>query len=548
MSVEGPIAAEDVVSEAVSLEEPIKVSPEEKLKILLTEGGSKKEAFKLLGDFFGQDLTQRVVDTGISKHWPDQLGSQQCLILTATIGQRLTLEDLESCYKELRSGEKTRSILNYSKLSGTELWWAGAAKNLAPESLDHLIGLFRNPLQAIDPSFPNPLGERLLEGKLYRTRSVSYTFYDYVVGELAKQGDKTRPEFLMAPRELIARTIAYADPTMTEVGMLMRRFDENTGKFDYYQISEQLHESGLHAYLLTPLDSRKNLPAQLIFRGTDCEYSTHRDLDPTGVGKQVFDRCAPEIQAMVARYAAKVKNPKVEVIGHSLGGADAQRAMIVLVDPANPFHLSEVRLFAYCSPKLDHPTYYAWQNHLKTLATHSHKPEIHLNFAHHESDLITMTGDEILSGIDEYYVQCSYLVVKSPSGYTNTKLHHTYPFFNFGNFDFSVDERFFEFFQSVSEEELSACIRKLEDLQNSYQWYLSLKRYFVTVENPEDIQKRIEELRAKRERLHDHNHRHLNQSWLVWSAHNTVKYSLHLRPVIYPIFAWYNGIKSKKKG
>ena len=56
---------------------------------------------------------------------------------------------------------------------------------------------------------------------------------------------------------------------------------------------------------------------------------------------------------MLATYANTTKKAKLEIIGHSLGGTDAQRTLINLVDPENDFHFSEIALFSYSSPKLD---------------------------------------------------------------------------------------------------------------------------------------------------------------------------------------------------
>jgi len=513
------------------------ISPEEQLKIILTEGGRKQDVINVLKALFGKDLLERVVQSCSCNKWPEQLEKKDCLILLGTIGQSVTLDDIEQIFAELNAGDTTRAILKHAQLSYLRMWWAGTAKQLPTYWFNHLLDLFRNPMQMIDPQYETHLGAEIHAASLKKTPSLAFTYYDYAIKELVKQGDRSRPEFFMSPREALAKIFAYAAPNITKPGMVVPLYNEGTGELDYYQLSDQMHYKGLHAYFLTPFESDRDLPAQLIFRGSHDAPSIHRDFDPTGVGKQVFDECASKIQDMVASYAKRVENAKIEIIGHSLGASDAQRAIINLIDPTNKQQYNDIKLFAYCSPRLDQITIDRWFEKLKTLEAKEKKPQIQLNFAHHERDIVTWTGDANLSGNDDFFIPSNYLVVKSDSGLA-TPQHHTSSFFKFGKFNFDIDNRTFQFYKSFSEEELKRCIEKLAELEKTSGWYKTIMSYFIHVDTPEELQARIDELRAEQERRKD-----LNQDssyGFIWSA---LTYTF--QPFLYYAYGWFAGIKDE---
>jgi len=517
-----------------------KISSIEELKMVLAQGGAKQATFDLAKKFFGNELVERAIQSSNFQKWPDQLSHTHVLILLGTIGHTLTIDDLEQCFAELKAGDTTREILKQSQIPYLRMWWAGTARQLPNYWLDHLLQLFRNPIQMLDPTYEKSLGDELFELGIHKTRTLAYTYYDYATKRLIEEGDRTRPEFYIAPREQLAKFVAYANPNTTKNGMIVPVFNASRGQVDYYQLKDQVHYCGLNGYFFTPLTAGLDLPAQLIFRGTDDQASAHRDLDPTGVGKRTFDARAGFIQGMLEAYAKTTPHAKVEILGHSLGAADAQRALINLI-AANNFHYEEIKLFAYCSPKLDNPTITKWYENLKALETQEKPPRIQFTFAHHERDIVTWAGDANIAGTDDFFIQSNYLIVKSDSGIADVRLHHTSPFFLFGNFDFSVDKREFDLYQSFSEEELTACIQKLENLKNSYSWYLTIKSYFVNVDKVEDIEKRIEELKAERERLQALNQDCPYKSWFIWSAAQAITYTL--QPLLYHAFGWLAGIQ-----
>ncbi len=171
------------------------------------------------------------------------------------------------------------------------------------------------------------------------------------------------------------------------------------------------------------------------------------------------------------------------------------RAVALLVDPKNNFSFKEIALFAFCSPKLEIEIVNQWKKDLKTLAEEKKHPVIRLNFAHHESDAVTWTGDAYLLGAELDFVYSNYLTVRSESGAIQTPKHHTTSFFKEGNFNFEIDGRTCELMQSFPEEELVAHLRKLEEIKNSWQWWRGLRSYVVKLESEEEIESKIEEIK-----------------------------------------------------
>lgn len=517
--------------------ETVSLSLTAELKLFLECGGSKNDYIILLKTLFGPQLVERVIQTGVYDKWPDSIDKTNCYEMLGAIGHSVTVDDLEHCFAELKSGQ-TRTILSYSQIPYLRMWWAGTAVELPNFWINHLLDLFRNPLQILGEVDAMHLGKELESASLNKKRALSYCYYDYAVKELLENGDRSRPEFFLSHRELIAKYIAYAHPDTTQTGMILPVFSEKLEQLVYYKLADQVHQSGLHGYLLTPLKKDASLPALLTFRGTDGSISTHRDLDPTGIGKQVFDACAETIYKMGEEFASKTTNSSIEIIGHSLGAVDAQRALINFTNPENNPLFSDIKLFTYCSPKLDQTSVETWKKNIETLAALESRPSIDLNFAYHVSDLVTWTGDLPLSRSKNYFMKHCYLIVKSDSGVTGTPKHHTSQFFKNGNFDHKVDNRTFERIQNFSEEEIEEYTKKIQELEDSYQWFLAIKRYFVEVESVESLEEQFKRIVAEQRKFEQHNPHLENQSWWNTTSSQAIRYILH---PIHSVFGWVIG-------
>ncbi|MCP5504301.1 MAG: hypothetical protein H7A41_04020 [Chlamydiales bacterium] len=519
MILEAPIelpAEEKVKKEEVSE----KVCSSDRLKTFLNNGGRKEAYRHLLITLYGKKLTQRA----FPKQWEGTLSRDHCIEILERIGQSITLDDLEEYYAELKSGTIKSEVLKHAMVPYLRMWWAGSVRDLPPYWMKHFLALFRDPIK-----------EMKLEINLGKTSYIDreatiYTHYSHKLKHLQEKGDRTRPEFFYAAPELLARSIPYANPRSVFDGAIIPVFNQELGREVFYTLKGQIHDNGLHAYLFVPIEKGENLSAQLLFRGTNGYASVGRDIDSKGIGKRVFAANAHKIEHLIK----KANVSKIEVVGHSLGAADAQRAVALFVDPLRKFDFKEISLFAFCAPRLEIETVNQWKADLKTLAEKNNHPIIRLNLAYHPWDAVTWTGDAYLSGAELDFIYTNYLIVNSESGVLQTPAHHTTPFFLDGNFNFDVDGRTFELRKSFPNSDLSAELQKLEEIKNSWQWLRGVKSYFVKVESKEEVEKRIEEMKEHQAEISMMEKGGSQHSWMVYSGWSTVRYTV--QPVVYYTF------------
>lgn len=524
-------ACEEPKVKEISKEEPSSsLSAKDQLKIFLDKGGEQAAYRKVLETLYGEKLIQRIFPKG----WQEPLTPSHCYEILERIGQGITLEDLEGFYAELKSGQISSKILNETLVPYLRMWWAGSVKDLPPYWLSHFANLFQNPIKELKL-------ELAKEKLTYVDRGAAlYPHYVQQVRGMMKQGDRMRPEFIYASRELIAKSVAYASPSAVFDGAVIPVFNHELGRVVHYTLKGQIHDNGLHAYLFVPVE-KGDFPAQLVFRGTYGYASLGRDLDARGVGKRVFQANKEKIATLVK----EAKTERIEVIGHSLGAADAQRGTALLVEPAREFAFKEVTLFAFCAPRLEIEQVNQWKSDLKTLADNNKHPIIRLNFAHHESDAVTWTGDCYLSGAELDFIYSNYLTVRSSSGPLKTPAHHTTSFFKDGNFDFETDGRTFELKHSFPNSELESELQKLEQIQNSWQWWRGVKSYFVKVETKEEVEQRIEEIKKHQVEISSLEKGGSQHSWLVYTGWNAVRYTV--QPVVYFTFEGIRGLANWRR-
>lgn len=86
--------------------------------------------------------------------------------------------------------------------------------------------------------------------------------------------------------------------------------------------SEGLENEGVFIYGL--IHENSNDPIHVVCRGTQADASIIRDLDPAGPGYTTFQNHAAAVLAQIAELSAKYPGRKINLCGHSLGGALAQ--------------------------------------------------------------------------------------------------------------------------------------------------------------------------------------------------------------------------------
>jgi len=493
------IVANEEVRESISFEESfVKMA---------REGGDRREWIAALETLYGKELISRI-HFSLGK---ERFEKGECLEHLSQLGHAITLEDVDHMFQAVKRGGFSYKILSFLQASYFGYCDEENILDLKHATFTQFVDLFRDPLKLIDPEGKS-FSEELHDHHLGKT----FTTYDHSLRRMTQKGIRSRPEFPFASRELLARKMAYIEPRSVKEGALVPIFNHETQKVFYYQVKGQIHNRGLHCCVLVPLSSDPRLPVQLIFRGTSKDASIHRDLDPSGVGKKVFDDHAGEILKLLEGC----KNHKIEVIGHSLGAADAQRAIVLLTKPNRSKEFQKLTLFAYCSPKLDHATVNQWRENLKSLPL---KTQIYLNFAYHKHDIVTITGDVNISKEGSPQVHPIYFIVRSQSGMQHANMHHTVSFFKDGNFDDTVDGREFKHTRSISRKEHEDEVAKLETLDKGWWWLEWLKRRVIKVETREEIHERIERLCAEIKLFEEEEKSQIKQSktsYILTSGYN----------------------------
>lgn len=480
-------------------------------EILSEEQVNAQEFYSVIEGVFGSSVIGRVSHSGlIDKRWV-QLERRHCLEILACVGHSVTTEDLAAFLgkvKEMKADHPLKRFLENDPRS------------------DNLLQFWRNPLAFLEPHKPQTLwGEIASYPKTSDKKYMAYTRYQDAMQALMQTADPSRPEFAFAPHEHLAKFVGYAMTSIMQNGMIIPIYDQ--GSLVYYQLKSHLIQDGLCCYLFTPIDGNPKHPAQLVFRGTHDAQSVSRDFDTHGVGSTVFRRHSKKIFEMVKAYADQVPHCSLEISGHSLGAADGQRALGMLVHNLEKVpNIKDLSLYAYCSPKLDKATAVQWKEDIAHLADLEDPPHIHLYFAEHEEDLVTKAGDFNLSSANAAFCDASYLSVKSKSGIRGFAKHHQTPFFQAGSFDFQTDGRKFTLYQdrdlrSTLKELQGFAARQIVDSGDDG-WSLMLKpEEALTQEELAQLKEdeaRLRVLEKEKAAVEARQKGAAQHSWLIWSV------------------------------
>lgn len=328
------------------------LDPAELSKIQLSS-----EAFILFAEtHFSEEHIQRVL-----KYY----GLKQRLVLSGTdvqalfigLSANITQKDLETVYELQNRGENVKTLNSLGTKGICDL--LAEVRNISSPPVENCMHL---------PYF----------NQLTHDLKVLDTLNDYVDFDPNKKLDKTETGSLRkySYTEFLTRHLSYALYDHSDVkfpdGILFSMFDEE-GKLCLKEAGKIVGEDGLYASWVRPgfIDSKdKDIPLQVIYRGTNCKDSVLRDISPfetalhpffDGPGRVSFEKKRDEILAKMqeqAEFLTSQTSAKVtlEVMGHSLGASDAERTVEYLAyklrkEKNHPFE--EVRMFAFNAPSIE---------------------------------------------------------------------------------------------------------------------------------------------------------------------------------------------------
>ena len=394
---------------------------------------NKDEIIQSLREIFG-DRPVDLVFSYSKVTFGYSLDRNQLLMVLAMIGHAVTLLDLQIFWEKIRNDKSSLAFLQFPSIEG-----AASQVNEVPANVfDRLLQVFRN-----YPHFLHPNGNSHMH--IWDELSSIYAdvpFKDYMAytrfeGELThimgnSRSDGLETSFNVA--EQLAKAVAFAEPESIGFGMIVKGYEKD-GTYKFYRLHYNINRNGLHCYFFTPLDDKGQVI--VVFRGTkpgDDIASVQRDLDYRGVGKAEFESCAEELESMIFQYFLCYKNAgDIVLLGHSLGGADAQRLAARIVRKDVSQKKSKIRhlsLFAFNSPKIDLETVNGWEADMRQMAQKPQPCQIELNFAQSESDVVTMTGDKNLSCPCSYdFMKVRYLIASRGPSWMDAIRSHSMPIF-----------------------------------------------------------------------------------------------------------------------
>ena len=201
------------------------------------------------------------------------------------------------------------------------------------------------------------------------------------------------------------------------------------------------------------------LPAIVIFKGTDDLSGFKRDIDFTGIGKKVYENYAHKIVDNILALGSQ----DVEIIGHSLGGVDAQRLVVSLSECVlQSAKINQIEMFTFCSPKLDGSTITEWKKCQLELETSKSDLGIDLHYIFHLNDIITWAGSSYLTG-DRYSKIATHCFVVASDNLSDINSHHSNKFFKDGRFNYKIDGRTYQVYHSESNKSIDLYKQKIHD-------------------------------------------------------------------------------------
>jgi len=167
---------------------------------------------------------------------------------------------------------------------------------------------------------------------LYKQRTINPPYHDKAVDDdyfvkmnIMSETFKFDKSQKVATSEFLAHEVAYLD---LEEGQIVPI--RHGKEMIHAKVSYSINKNGFVCFLLTPLQEHRHLddyPVWELYRGTHDMKSLRRLGEPHSAGHSSFKLHAKELLEAKAEITKNAKAVKEIKVGHSLGGADAQRSL-----------------------------------------------------------------------------------------------------------------------------------------------------------------------------------------------------------------------------
>lgn len=175
-------------------------------------------------------------------------------------------------------------------------------------------------------SQPQPAAEARISAELELSSGLDDDWLIITEADIQEITDEERRRNHAIESEFLARNVAYrlAVPASQKRDIAdAQKYRLLEKKYHFESLgSKNLEDAGVFIYGL--VHENPNAPIHIVCRGTQGDASIIRDLDPTGPAYKTFQNYSSDILAQLQELSAKYPGRKINLCGHSLGGALAQ--------------------------------------------------------------------------------------------------------------------------------------------------------------------------------------------------------------------------------
>ncbi len=297
----------------------------------LQNGTKPNQPLELIEETFGADLKTRVV-----AKYPSDTDFQT---LITACGANLYLSDVEKLFNAIKSNDTTMACKNYEVEKFNEIRTVEKFKELTSEQLMLLVDTFR--------TLPTSDGKKNLYDDLPMSKTQPLR-NDLKILSLCDSWKELaiEEEYQVALSEFTGKILAYRD---LEKGMVIPLPDKE-GRPILYRVQSTFNKEGFVPTILVPVNPKESKEVHLIFRGTKTlEQWTKRNSDYNGIGRTIFEKYQEELLANL-NVALTDEETILNIGGHSLGGADAQRALVTILENSNS-RIKTINMISHNSPR-----------------------------------------------------------------------------------------------------------------------------------------------------------------------------------------------------